>query len=44
LTLTPTLLAAGVVPRISKIIKNNLHVFERGENSLQMVYYTLYLG
>jgi len=31
----PTSLAAPVAPRIGKIIKNSLRVFERGENLLQ---------
>jgi len=33
--MTPMSLAAAVVPRKGKIIKNGLHVFERGENLLQ---------
>jgi len=31
----PMSLAASVAPRTGQIIKNNLHVFERGENLLQ---------
>jgi len=30
--MTPTSLAAPVLPRTGKIIKNGCHVFERGEN------------
>jgi len=33
--MTPTSLAAAVVPRTCKIIQNGLRVFERGENLLQ---------
>jgi len=33
--LTLTSLAAAVAPRTEKIIKNDLRVFERGENLLQ---------
>jgi len=33
--MTLTSLVAAVAPRTGKIIKNGLHVFERGENLLQ---------
>jgi len=33
--MTPTPLAAAVVPRTGKINKNDLRVFKRGENVLQ---------
>jgi len=33
--MTTSSLAAAVLPRIGKIIKNGLRVFERGENLLQ---------
>jgi len=42
--MTPTSLAAPVAPHAGKIIKNSLRVFERGENLLENVYYTLDLN
>jgi len=39
-----TSFAAPVAPRTGKIIKNGFRGFERGENLLQMVYYTLYIS
>jgi len=39
--MTPTSLAAAVALRTSKMIKNGLHIFERGENLFKMEYYTL---
>jgi len=33
--MTPMSLAATVAPRLSKIIKNGLRIFETGENLLQ---------
>jgi len=39
--MTPTSFTA---PRTSKIIKNGVRVFERGENLLQNGIYTLYLS
>jgi len=33
-----------VTPRTGKIVKNGLCAFEREENLLQKVYYTLHLG
>jgi len=44
--MTPTSLAAPVAPRTGKILKNGLHVFERGGNLLQngILYFALKLS
>jgi len=36
--MTPTSLAAAVASRTGKIIKNGLHVFDRGENFLHFAF------
>jgi len=44
--MTPTSLAPPVAPRTGKILKNGLHVFERGGNLLQngILYFALKLS
>jgi len=42
--MTPTSFVVAIAPRTGKFIKNGLHVFERRENLLKIVYYILCLG